>query len=655
MTTSVPSADQRPSSRTRHLLWAVVVMFVGLTVGAGAIALNTALDLEQAAIERQRWNQITTTLARLDSAVDALVVDTQDGGRTDMQTPANPDLSTSQVAETVAGLQSDLVVLLPAEEARIVEQLDLLVGTINSIVDISAAASEESAGNDRAEDRALSSLTEWHEIFRVRMDELTGLTLAGESERLAALNAQAGSRLFLFSFGVVLVGLLVLAAVLLVVRIGQRETELVAQLRHERRHIQAIVDCLPAAIAWKDIDLRLVGANRTARSQLERSGQTVAPGEAISAGAPDTTRDTWQQIEALERQVLTDNQLRRAEIEIQTERESRTYQFTSAAVVQDDNTIGVVTVGEDLTKSKQLEKELAQARRIESIGHLAAGVAHEINTPIQYVSDNTTFLEQSFDDVISGMNELAELCGDHDQPGAEQVLERLDIEFLQEEIPEAIAQSREGLARVTEIVRAMKDFSHPGTDVATHDLNQLIDSTAAVCINEWKYVADLDLDLDEQLPLIPCSGGQVKQVLLNLIINAAHAVAEANPDGSRGKINVQTRRLDDEVEVRVGDNGVGIEHHIQQRVFDHFFTTKPVGVGTGQGLSLVWDVITGHGGTVELDSTAGIGTTVILRLPTERRARETVETGDTGQSAAKHGDAAEPRRPRRLGRNFGSV
>ncbi|MEM7274779.1 MAG: ATP-binding protein, partial [Actinomycetota bacterium] len=218
----------------------------------------------------------------------------------------------------------------------------------------------------------------------------------------------------------------------------------------------------------------------------------------------------------------------------------------------------------------------------------------------------------------TAVDRLSELCRSYDETGPDRVLDDLDIDFLREEIPGAIGESKEGLARVTEIVRAMKDFSHPGTDVADNDLNALIESTAAVCINEWKYVAELDFDLDQELPPVPCSGGQVKQVVLNLLVNAAHAVADAHPDGAKGRIEVRTRRLGELAEIRIEDDGTGMTDDVTQRVFDQFFTTKAVGIGTGQGLSMAWDVITGHGGTIEVESTPGVGTVFTVRLPLER-------------------------------------
>jgi signal transduction histidine kinase len=187
------------------------------------------------------------------------------------------------------------------------------------------------------------------------------------------------------------------------------------------------------------------------------------------------------------------------------------------------------------------------------------------------------------------------------------------------EVPKAIDQTLEGVERVARIVRAMKEFSHPGSAEKTAiNLNQAIESTITVARNEWKYVADLVLELEPSLPPVFCLPGEFNQVVLNLVINASHAIAERVGDGSKGKgkITVGTRRDGDWVEVRVQDTGAGIPRAIQNRMFEPFFTTKPVGKGTGQGLAIARSVIVDkHGGTIHFESEEGVGTTFVLRLP----------------------------------------
>ena len=198
--------------------------------------------------------------------------------------------------------------------------------------------------------------------------------------------------------------------------------------------------------------------------------------------------------------------------------------------------------------------------------------------------------------------------------------ESIDYPFLETEVPQAIAQTLEGIERITEIVLAMKSFSHPGaTTKEEADLNLGIQSTVTVCRHRWKYAADLTLDLDPDLPVVPCLLSELNQVILNLIVNAADAIASRLGDaGEKGLIEVSSRRDGDHAEVRITDNGGGIPAAIVDRIFDPFFTTKEVGQGTGQGLAISRDVIANkHGGTLTLETIAGEGTTFVLRLPLE--------------------------------------
>jgi two-component system, NtrC family, sensor kinase len=276
---------------------------------------------------------------------------------------------------------------------------------------------------------------------------------------------------------------------------------------------------------------------------------------------------------------------------------------------------------------RMMELKLRQAQKLEAVGHLAAGIAHEINTPTQYIGDNIRFLEKSF----AGMNALLRQQEQFVQavkagtvtPGLiaemEKALEKCDLEFLALETPKAIEQSLQGLLNVTRIVRAMRDFSHPGTgEKALVDLNQAVENTLVVAANEWKYVATLVKELQPGLPPVLVLPGELNQVILNLVVNAAHAIADASADGSRGKgtITVATRLVGDWVEIEVRDTGTGISEDIRDKVFDPFFTTRPVGKGTGQGLAIARSVIVGrHNGTLSFRTQVGVGTTFTIRLP----------------------------------------
>jgi PAS domain S-box-containing protein len=282
----------------------------------------------------------------------------------------------------------------------------------------------------------------------------------------------------------------------------------------------------------------------------------------------------------------------------------------------------IMIVNRDITERRQMEMQLAQAQKLESIGQLAAGIAHEINTPIQYVGDNGTFIRDAFRKLIPYVESLeaiakpAGLAHTAPQPGAPS--ER-DFAFFKQELPRAAEELLEGVETVARIVRAMKDFSHPcAADKTDIDLNRAIESVITVSRNEWKYVAEMKTDLDPDLPLVSCLPGEINQVVLNLIVNATHAIAEKRstcpPEG--GMINVRTRSCDGWVEIRVGDNGAGIPEAIRPKIFDPFFTTKEVGKGTGQGLAIAHDVIVQkHGGSISVETEIGKGTTFIVRLP----------------------------------------
>lgn len=284
-----------------------------------------------------------------------------------------------------------------------------------------------------------------------------------------------------------------------------------------------------------------------------------------------------------------------------------------------------------LSDLKSTQARLLQAHKLEAIGQLAAGIAHEINTPTQYVTDNVEFLARAFErlcTVASACRELVDAA--KAGPVPPEVLVRAEasfaggrVDYILREAPKALEQSMDGLHRVASIVSAMKDFSHPsGGEKAPCDLNEAISSTVTVATNEWKYVAEMETILDPDLPLVRCLRDEVNQVVLNLIVNAAHAIDAVVLGGAAGKGTIRIETLYDGgwAEIRVSDTGCGIPESARDRVFDPFFTTKPVGKGTGQGLAIAYAVIVEkHGGEITFDTEIGRGTTFVLRLPVDVR------------------------------------
>jgi signal transduction histidine kinase len=280
------------------------------------------------------------------------------------------------------------------------------------------------------------------------------------------------------------------------------------------------------------------------------------------------------------------------------------------------------------TRYLALERELRQAQQLASIGQLAAGVAHEINTPMQYIGDNTSFLHVTVKrllELASSFERLVQTCrAGGPAPGelerCEQEIARSRLSFLREHAPLAIEQSSSGIDQVRAIVQALKEFSHPGSDEAQPmDLNHLVRTASTVTRNCWRYQAELELQLCEDLPAVHGQPQAFGQVLINLIVNAADAIEArwaAPHSGQLGKIVIRTLALADSVELQVEDNGTGIPEPLQQRVMEPFFTTKGVGKGTGQGLPLAHaTIVNRHAGKFFFTSEVGRGTTFFIQLP----------------------------------------
>lgn len=316
----------------------------------------------------------------------------------------------------------------------------------------------------------------------------------------------------------------------------------------------------------------------------------------------------------------------------------------------DGNITYILSVGADITarrenerRQEQLQQELLEqmrqrermlielrlAQKLESIGRLAAGLAHEINTPIQYVTDSVYFLRTSFEDMQSLYDSARDLLRrSAASPEFESELRALeereaqwDIEFMHAEIPRAFERTLEGAARVASIVRAMKEYAYPDTvEQCAADLNHALETTLTVARNEYKYAASIQTEFG-QLPAVTCNVGELNQVFLNLIVNAAHAIADAGRDAGSGLIRIKTGQAGDDAFVEIADNGCGIPAENIERIFDPFFTTKEVGRGTGQGLSIARSIVVDkHAGHINVSSVPGEGTCFRIRVPVRGRA-----------------------------------
>jgi PAS domain S-box-containing protein len=410
----------------------------------------------------------------------------------------------------------------------------------------------------------------------------------------------------------------------------QAETE----LAHERELLRSLLETAEDQIYFKDLQSRFTRCGTAqARTFGLKSAEELVGKCDFDFFTAEHARPAFED----EQEIIRTGKPIIGKMEKETHANGRvTWALTSKMPLRNPagEIIGTFGISKDITAMKDAEAErqmielqLRQAQKMEAIGQLAAGIAHEINTPTQYVGDNTRFLKDAFDNIASLLRSHGELLAAARQNAltpeivehAGEVLAASDLEYLFAQIPQAIQETLEGVERVTKIVRAMKEFSHPGgKEKGAADLNKAIESTVTVARNEWKYVSDLKLDLDPELPLVPCFISEFNQAMLNLVVNAAHAIGDVvkQTPGTKGVITVQTRRNQGSVVVRVSDTGGGIAEAHRPHIFEPFFTTKEVGKGSGQGLAFVYNsIVKKHGGTVTFETQTGKGTTFIIHLP----------------------------------------
>jgi PAS domain S-box-containing protein len=388
--------------------------------------------------------------------------------------------------------------------------------------------------------------------------------------------------------------------------------DLATALANERTLLRTMIDLIPAFIYAKDVGSRFIAMNTAlARNMGTTSEQAIGKTD-FDFHTPDLAKKFYSDEQALIASGTAIIDLEEPGFD-QVTGQPRTV-CTSKVPLRDENgmVIGIIGVGFDITERKLAEQRLAQGEHLESIGRLAAGVAHEINTPIQYLNDSVYFIREAMQDLLAHNAKLAALL----PAEAKEAAQDDDIEDLKADLPPALDRVVDGLGRIAEIVRSMKEFSHVDQrEMSRVDLNRAINSTLIIARSEYKYVADVETDFTD-LPQVVCHGGQINQVVLNLVVNAAHAIADkVKGTSDKGLITVKTRVENEFAVVSIQDTGGGIPEAIRKRIFEPFFTTKEVGKGTGQGLSIAHNVIKAHGGSLDFVTEMGKGTTFFVRLP----------------------------------------
>ena len=381
-------------------------------------------------------------------------------------------------------------------------------------------------------------------------------------------------------------------------------------LAHERNVLRTMIDLIPAFIYAKDAQSRFTAANKLVATRMGATPDQLIGKTDFDFFPREMAEKFFNDEQAL---LKSGKPLLDCE-EVVHDKTSGTDRIilTSKVPLHDEagNLTGVVGTGYDITERKAAEERMASSERHESIGRLAAGVAHEINTPIQYLSDSVSFINEGVQELLAHFDELHDSLTPKPAPDD-------DIEYLRAELPPALARVADGLTRIAEIVRSMKDFAHADQhEMSAVDLNRAVNSTLVVARSEYSAFADIETDF-APLPLVTCHGGQINQVLLNLIVNSSDAIADVvKAQGGRGKISVRTRHEGEHVVISLTDTGGGIPESVRARIFDPFFSTKEVGRGTGQGLAIVRNVIVkGHSGKLDFETEVGKGTTFIIRLP----------------------------------------
>ncbi len=394
-----------------------------------------------------------------------------------------------------------------------------------------------------------------------------------------------------------------------------------AQLKEQEQHhfLETLIEAIPGPVFYKDRKGVYLGCNQAFVQFLGIDKEAII-GRSVFDFCPLELAQTYDKSDE-DLYKSGGSQIYEATLP-HRDGTLRTAVFHKAVLTNTEGEIsGLVGVILDITERKQLEAERLQNQKMSSIGQLAAGIAHEINTPIQFIGDNVKFINDAFVELLKFIDQCLKspALPEEALESLKDLAASLDLEYLREEIPQAVVQTQEGVSRVSQIVRAMKAFAHPEVQESTMtNVNEVITNTVIVSKNEWKYVANLETRLEPDLLLVPALPVELGQVILNMIVNAAHAIEGKNrgQKDTKGLIQVITSSHDEYIEISIVDNGTGMPAEIQEKIFDPFFTTKPVGKGTGQGLAIAYTIIhEKHQGKIKVSSTPGQGTTFSIMLP----------------------------------------
>lgn len=374
------------------------------------------------------------------------------------------------------------------------------------------------------------------------------------------------------------------------------------ELMEINTELRARIDSLPDLLL--DLDLDGVIRNTKAGKNIQVPFKTdKIVGEKLSALLPTTAR---QSFEFIFNRTKEDGLSRVLDyiVESPIAKENRAFELRIYRGIESH----IIVIIRDISERHHFEQQMIRSQKMHSIGELAAGVAHEINNPIQYITYNLSFLEEEMEEVLKKVHATG--ASEEEYSSREQKeLERIQLAFQ---------HTRDGIDQIAKIVKAIHEFSHPGKlEASRANLNDLVDKALIVTSNHWKYLAEVKLELDPKLPELECYPSELSQVLVNLLVNATQAIGEENCEGGRRDyIQITTKNIGDGVEIQISDSGMGMDEDTISKIFNPFFTTKEVGEGTGLGLALVHNIVVEkHHGAIRVESTPGSGTTFFIRIP----------------------------------------